>query len=216
MDRGWKQSKSLLGRFIENSAYVGIKILKDTVGLETISCDEETEQGCDTPTELYWQGTLDKAAFAWSLVTPVIIWGISGKIWFWLTIEWTIAKEWESILESGVKKSLKWLDNTPGVTQKAPWFIVGPKWTAYPVPKWAEGPVPNIINWKQTWIKFEGWNWWKNWQVDTMRIMDPTPQRWKSPWYPDWYIKYQNKAGKGVDPITWETLPDSKNHFPIN
>jgi len=46
--------------------------------------------------------------------------------------------------------------------------------------------------------------------------MNPTPARGKSPGYPKEYIKYENKAGQGVDPYTGRTLPNKNSHFPID
>jgi hypothetical protein len=72
---------------------------------------------------------------------------------------------------------------------------VSPGGTAYPVPKGAQGPKPGINpQGKQTGTAFTGGKGGANKQVDTMRIMDPTPPRGKSPGYPEGYIKYENKG----------------------
>lgn len=99
---------------------------------------------------------------------------------------------------------------------KAPDFIVSPNGTTYPVPKGAQGPTP-VINpaGKQTGTAYTGGTGGANGQVDTIRIMDPTPPRGNSPGYPNGYIKYENAAGQGVDPYTGKTLPNSQSHFPI-
>jgi hypothetical protein len=99
---------------------------------------------------------------------------------------------------------------------KAPDFVVSPNGTAYPVPKGAQGPNP-VINpaGKQTGTAYTGGSGGANGQVDTMRMMNPTPPRGNSPGYPNGYIKYENSAGQGVDPYTGGTLPNSQSHFPI-
>ncbi len=98
-----------------------------------------------------------------------------------------------------------------------PDFVVSPGGTAYPVPKNAAGPS-DVINpaGKRTGSAFTGGKGGANGQVDTMRIMDPTPPRGKSPGYPNGYIKYENKAGQGVDPYTGRTIPNSQSHYPID
>nr|WP_320049942.1 RHS repeat-associated core domain-containing protein [uncultured Desulfuromonas sp.] len=85
------------------------------------------------------------------------------------------------------------------------------------VPTGAQGLKP-VINpqGKQTGIAFTDGRGGANKQVDTIRIMNSTPPRGKSPGYPDGYIKYQNKAGQGVDPYTGKTLPNSQSHYPID
>lgn len=54
-----------------------------------------------------------------------------------------------------------------------------------------------------------------NKQVDSVRIMDPTPPRGNSPGYPGGYIKYENKGQQGVNPITGKTIPNSQSHTPL-
>ncbi len=99
----------------------------------------------------------------------------------------------------------------------APDFIVSPRGTAYPVPKGAEGPTP-VVNpaGKTTGTAFTGGSGGANGQVDTMRIMNPTPARGSSPGYPNGYIKYENRGGQGVDPYSGRTLPNSQSHFSID
>jgi hypothetical protein len=100
---------------------------------------------------------------------------------------------------------------------KAPDFIVSPGGTAFPVPKGASGPT-SVVNpgGKTTGSAFTGGKGGANGQVDTIRIMNPTPARGKSPGYPNGYIKYENRAGQGVDPYTGRTLPNKNSHFPID
>ncbi|NOH29412.1 RHS repeat-associated core domain-containing protein [Vibrio mediterranei] len=108
----------------------------------------------------------------------------------------------------------------PNVTKgagKAPDFVVSPGGTAFPVPKGATGPTP-VVNpgGKTTGSAFTGGKGGTNGKVDTIRIMDPTPPRGKSPGYPNGYIKYENKSGQGVDPYTGRTLSNKDSHFPID
>ncbi|RMG89967.1 MAG: hypothetical protein D6706_20430 [Chloroflexi bacterium] len=102
-------------------------------------------------------------------------------------------------------------------TDKAPDFVVSPGGTAFPVPKGATGPTP-VVNpgGKTTGTAFTGGKGGWNGQVDTIRIMNPTPPRGKSPGYPKGYIKYESKAGQGVDPYTGRTLSNKNSHFPID
>ncbi len=102
-------------------------------------------------------------------------------------------------------------------SNKAPDFVVSPGGTAFPVPKGAKGPT-SVVNpgGKATGSAFTGGKGGTNGQVDTMRIMNPTPARGKSPGYPNGYIKYENKAGQGVDPYTGRTISNKKSHFPID
>ena len=102
-------------------------------------------------------------------------------------------------------------------SDKAPDFVVSPGGTAFPVPKGATGPTP-VVNpgGKTTGSAFTGGNGGANGKVDTMRIMNPTPPRGKSPGYPNGYIKYENKSGQGVDPYTGRTLSNKDSHFPID
>jgi hypothetical protein len=69
---------------------------------------------------------------------------------------------------------------------------------------------------KTTGSAFTGGKGGSNRTVDTMRVMNPTPARGKSPGYPKGYIKYENKSGQGVDPYTGRTLPQKDSHFPID
>jgi len=100
---------------------------------------------------------------------------------------------------------------------KVPGYVVSPGGTAFPVPKGAQGPVP-VVNeaGKTTGVAFTGGKGGANGQVDTIRIMDPTPPKGKSPGYPNGYVKYQNKAKQGVNPHTGRTAPNKDNHFPID
>jgi RHS repeat-associated protein len=98
-------------------------------------------------------------------------------------------------------------------------FVVSPGGTAFPVPKGAHGPTP-VINdaGKQTGVAYTGGTGGANSQVSTMRVMDPTQPKGKSPGYPDGYVKYENSATptpQGVDLYTGKTLSNSKSHFPI-
>jgi RHS repeat-associated protein len=98
-------------------------------------------------------------------------------------------------------------------------FVVSPGGTAFPVPKGAHGPTP-VINdaGKQTGVAYTGGAGGASGQVSTMRVMDPTQPKGKSPGYPDGYVKYENSATptpQGVDPYTGKTLSNSKSHFPI-
>jgi RHS repeat-associated protein len=102
------------------------------------------------------------------------------------------------------------------VAPKVPGYVVSPDGTAFPVPKGAQGPVP-VVNeaGKTTGVAFTGGKGGANGQVDTIRIMDPTPPKGKSPGYPNGYVKYQNKAKQGVNPHTGRTAANKDNHFPI-
>jgi RHS repeat-associated protein len=106
---------------------------------------------------------------------------------------------------------------TPRPPSNAPDFIVSPGGTAYPVPRGATGPTP-VINpaGRQTGSAFAGGRGGANQQVDSLRVMDPTPPRGSSPGYPRGYVKYENRAGQGVDPYTGQTVPNSQSHFPID
>lgn len=85
------------------------------------------------------------------------------------------------------------------------------------MPKGATGPSP-VVNpgGKTTGSAFTGGKGGANGQVDTMRIMNPTQARGKSPGYPNGYIKYENRAGQGVNPNTGRTVSNKDSHFPIN
>ena len=104
-----------------------------------------------------------------------------------------------------------------GKADSAPDFVVSPGGTAFPVPKGATGPT-SVVNpaGKKTGDAFTGGSGGANGQVDTMRMMDATPPRGNSPGYPNGYIKYENKAGQGVDPYTGRTLSNKDSHFPID
>ncbi|HKG15076.1 MAG TPA: RHS repeat-associated core domain-containing protein, partial [Pyrinomonadaceae bacterium] len=99
----------------------------------------------------------------------------------------------------------------------APGYVVSPGGTVFPVPPGATGPVP-VINpaGNQTGVAFTGGSGGANGQVDTIRLMDPTPPRGASPGYPDGYIKYTNSGKQPVDPYTGKTIPNSQAHFPCN
>lgn len=100
---------------------------------------------------------------------------------------------------------------------KAVDFIVTPKGTAFPVPKGAQGPTAVVnASGTVTGTAYTGGTGGANGQVDTIRIMNPTPPRGSSPGYPNGYIKYENNSGQGVDPYTGRTLPNSQSHFPVD
>ena len=105
----------------------------------------------------------------------------------------------------------------PATTNRAPDFIVTPGGTVFPVPRNAAGPSP-VVNsgGKTTGSAFTGGSGGANGQVDTIRIMAPTPPRGNSPAYPNGYIKYENKSGQGVDPYSGRTIPNADSHFPID
>lgn len=124
------------------------------------------------------------------------------------------------LLGSPMKMGLKGANVTKGAgkaSDKAPDFVVSPGGTAFPVPKGATGPTP-VVNpgGKTTGSAFTGGKGGANGKADTMRIMNPTPSRGKSPGYPNGYIKYENKSGQGVDPYTGRTLSNKDSHFPID
>jgi hypothetical protein len=98
----------------------------------------------------------------------------------------------------------------------APDFVVGPDGTTYPVPRGATGPTP-VVNpsGKRTGTAYTGGSGGANGQVDTVRLMDPTPPRGNSPGYPNGYVKYENASGQGVNPHTGRTAPNSQSHHPI-
>jgi len=119
-----------------------------------------------------------------------------------------------------IKRAVDARKATKGVgktSDKAPDFVVSPGGTAFPVPKGATGPA-SVVNpgGKTTGNAFTGGKGGVNGKVDTMRIMNPTPPRGKSPGYPNGYIKYENKSGQGVDPYTGRTLSNKDSHFPID
>lgn len=99
----------------------------------------------------------------------------------------------------------------------APDFVVTPRGTAYPVPPGSKGPTP-VTNpaGKTTGTAFTGGRGGANSQVDTIRLMNPTPPRGRSPGYPNGYIKYENASGQGVDPYTGKTGTHAETHFPID
>src|SRR5207253_10484634 len=103
-----------------------------------------------------------------------------------------------------------------GITS-TPDFIVTPGGTAFPVPKGATGAVP-VINrvGDRTGTAFTGGRGGANGQVDTIRMMNPTAARGRSPGYPHGYITYQNAGKQGVDPYTGRTGPRDETHFPID
>ena len=104
-----------------------------------------------------------------------------------------------------------------GIGQPAPNFIVAPNGTVFPVPKGATGPSP-VVNpgGNHTGTAYTGGSGGVNGQVDTIRIMNPTPARGNSPGYPNGYIKYENRGGQGVDPYSGRTVPNSQSHYPVN
>lgn len=102
-------------------------------------------------------------------------------------------------------------------TNKAPDFIIGPKGTAYPMPKGATGPEPLLNNaGKQTGVKFEKVS---GNTVTRVRVMDPVPPRGKAPAYPDGYIKYEKQmpqgGWQGIDPRTGKPGRPENVHFNI-
>ncbi len=103
-----------------------------------------------------------------------------------------------------------------GDARKAPDYVVAPNGTVFPVPKDAQGPI-SVINpaGTQTGTAYTGGGGGANGQVDTIRIMDPTPPKGSSPGYPNGYIKYENKNGQGVDPYTGRTIPNTQSHFSL-
>jgi RHS repeat-associated protein len=101
-----------------------------------------------------------------------------------------------------------------------PNFIVDNSGQVFPVPKGAKGPTP-VINpsGKQTGVAFTGGQGGANGKVATMRIMNPTLPKGKSPGYPNGYIKYENAASpkpQGVNPQSGQTAPNAQSHYPIN
>jgi RHS repeat-associated protein len=106
--------------------------------------------------------------------------------------------------------------SSPVAPPPAPNFVVSPNGTVFPVPQGAKGPVP-VINpaGAQTGNAYVGGSGGANKQVDSMRIMNPTPARGNAPAYPKGYIKYENSQKQGVDPNTGKTLPNNKSHHAI-
>jgi RHS repeat-associated protein len=104
-----------------------------------------------------------------------------------------------------------------GVARAAPDFIVSPGGTAFPVPKGAEGPV-SVVNstGKETGTAFINGAGGANGQVETMRVMGPTPARGNAPAYPNGYVKYENVSGQGVNPYTGRTGSKAETHFPLD
>ena len=104
-------------------------------------------------------------------------------------------------------------------SSNSPNFIVDKSGQAFPVPKGAKGPTP-VVNpsGKQTGVAFTGGTGGQNGKVATMRIMDPTLPKGKSPGYPDGYIKYQNASTpkpQGVNPQSGQTVSNTQSHYPI-
>jgi hypothetical protein len=134
-------------------------------------------------------------------------------------------REYQDILEGGGFRSgggytgpkVRFRDFFKSSQSKSPDFVVSPKGTAYPVPKGAQGPKP-VFNQqgKQTGTAFTGGKGGGNNQVDSIRIMNPTPARGRSPSYPTGYIKYENERRQGVNPYTGKTVPNSKSHYPVD
>jgi hypothetical protein len=104
---------------------------------------------------------------------------------------------------------------SPAVS-RGPNFVVSPNGTVFPVPPGAKGPVP-VINsaGNQTGVAYVGGSGGAKKNVDTIRIMDPTPARGSIPAYPKGYVKYENNQKQGVDPITGKTLSNKDSHFPV-
>ena len=94
----------------------------------------------------------------------------------------------------------------------SPNFLVDPSGQTFPVPKGATGHSA-VAN--PTGSAFTGGAGGEKGQVNTMRIMNPTPPRGKSPGYPNGYIKYKNMNGQGVNPYTGKTSSNLENHYPI-
>jgi len=142
---------------------------------------------------------------------------------------------WELVTEIGIKVGIEWgmamptLRLTSGSRPLSPptnsigssnpnsvSFIVSPNGTAYPVPRGATGPTPVINQFgNQTGVAFTGGRGGANGSVSTIRLMDPTTPRGRSPGYPNGYIKYENAARQGVDPHTGRTISRSQAHYPI-
>src|SRR5712691_8443514 len=99
----------------------------------------------------------------------------------------------------------------------APDFLVTPGETAFPVPPGATGPV-SVLNraGNRTGTAFTGGSGGANGQVDTIRMMNATAARGRSPGYPHGYITYQNAGRQGVNPYTGRTGPRDETHFPID
>lgn len=121
------------------------------------------------------------------------------------------------------KTADKKIDNIPNNKQAAidttggPDFVVTSKGAAVPIPKGATGPNP-VINQggKTTGHAYIGGKGGTNKQVDTVRIMDPTQPRGKSPGYPKGYVKYENRLGQGVDATSGRTLSNKNSHIPLD
>lgn len=102
---------------------------------------------------------------------------------------------------------------SPSEVPKAANLIVDCKGIAFPIPEGAVAPIPNT-NGKG--VKFTGGQGGTNGQVSSLRIMDPTLPKGKSPRYSNGYIKYQNAGGQGVDPYNGRTLPQTASHILID
>jgi RHS repeat-associated protein len=104
-------------------------------------------------------------------------------------------------------------------SSNSPNFIVDKSGQTFPVPKGAKGPTP-VVNpsGKQTGVAFTGGTGGQNGKVATMRIMDPTLPKGKSPGYPNGYIKYENASApkpQGVNPQSGQTTSNTQSHYPI-
>jgi hypothetical protein len=89
-------------------------------------------------------------------------------------------------------------------------IAVGRNGVGMPIPKGAQGPIPNINPaGVQTGVQFNGFSAGKNGQVNAFRMMDPTTPQGANPWYPNDYGVYMNAAGQTVNPFTGRTIPNS-------
>lgn len=98
----------------------------------------------------------------------------------------------------------------------SPDFVVTSEGTAIPVPEGATGPSP-VVNraGRTTGSAYTGGRGGTNGQVSTVRIMNPTPARGRSPGYPNGYVKYENSNGQPVNPATGQTVPQDQAHHPL-
>jgi hypothetical protein len=99
--------------------------------------------------------------------------------------------------------------------RRAPDFIVDRGGQAFPVPQGAVGPVQTNNGRGTAFVDGSGGT---NRQVDTIRIMDPTPPNGRSPGYPDGYVRYQNDnrpTPQAVNPYTGRTVSRAEGHYPL-
>lgn len=99
-------------------------------------------------------------------------------------------------------------------------FVVTPKGEVIPVPRGANGPVPNVNpGGRVTGTAYTGGSGGPGLdpRVSNVRIMDPTAPRGASPGYPGGYVNYQNAAGQSVNPLTGRTIApsDPSWHIPL-